>query len=67
MSNIDFIPSQSRPHATCEHCMGTVEHEPWCVIRDPKVPALAWGDLAQPSTIAFHATHMTDVCVERKR
>jgi hypothetical protein len=39
MNNIDFIHSLSRRNATspCELCLGTLEHEPWCVISDPKV------------------------------
>lgn len=39
MHNIGFINSHGQPNpaSLCEHCLGTLEHEPWCVMRDPKV------------------------------
>jgi hypothetical protein len=52
MNNIDFIHSQSRPSATCEHCLGTVEHEPWCVIRDPKVQ-YAYAIVNDPCALTY--------------
>ncbi|HKV79977.1 MAG TPA: hypothetical protein VJP02_17645 [Candidatus Sulfotelmatobacter sp.] len=52
MNNIDIIRSQSRPNATCEHCLGTVEHEPWCVIRDPKVQ-YAYAIVNDPCALTY--------------
>jgi hypothetical protein len=54
MNNIDFIHSQSQPNATspCEHCLGTVEHEPWCVIRDPKVQ-YAYAIVNDPCALTY--------------
>lgn len=54
MNNTDFIHSQSQPSATspCEHCLGTVEHEPWCVIRDPKVQ-YAYAIVNDPCALTY--------------
>ena len=39
MYNISFICSQNRLTAStpCDHCLGVLDHEPWCGTRDPKV------------------------------
>jgi hypothetical protein len=54
MSKTDFIHSQSRSNVTspCEHCLGTVDHEPWCVIRDPKVQ-YAYAIVNDPCALTY--------------
>jgi len=54
MSNTDFIHSQSRSNVTspCEYCLGAVDHEPWCVIRDPKVQ-YAYAIVNDPCALTY--------------
>ena len=54
MHNISFIPSQIRSNATipCDHCLGIVEHEPWCVTRDPKVQ-YAYAIVNDPCVLTY--------------
>ena len=54
MHNISFIPSQNRPNATtpCDHCLGIVDHEPWCVSRDPKVQ-YAYAIVSDPCVLTY--------------
>ena len=39
MNNVDFTHQhgQQKVAQVCLHCLGTQEHEPWCVTLDPKV------------------------------
>jgi len=39
MNNLDSIYRKSSPESPhiCEHCLGVIEHETWCITRDPKV------------------------------
>ena len=54
MYNIDRIHSLNRcsPPSPCEHCLGTVEHEPWCVMRDPKVQ-YAYAIVKDPYVLTY--------------
>jgi hypothetical protein len=54
MSNTDFVHSQTGSHVTspCENCLGTVEHEPWCVILDPKVQ-YAYAIVNDPCVLTY--------------
>jgi hypothetical protein len=54
MYNIDFIHSLNRLSAPspCELCLGTVEHEPWCVMRDPKVQ-YAYAIVKDPCVLTY--------------
>ena len=54
MHNISFIPSQIRPNSTIpfDHCLGIVEHEPWCVTRDPKVQ-YAYAIVNDPCVLTY--------------
>ena len=54
MHNIGYINSQNQPNAVapCEHCLGTVEHEPWCVTRDPKVQ-YAYAIVNDPCALTY--------------
>ena len=54
MSNTDFIHSQSRSNLTspCEYCLGAVDHESWCVIRDPKVQ-YAYAIVNDPCALTY--------------
>lgn len=54
MNNIDFIHSESRSNTTspCENCLGIVEHEAWCVTRDPKVQ-YAYAIVNDPCALTY--------------
>ena len=54
MHNTGFADSQNRPNAIilCEYCLGTVEHEPWCVKRDPKVQ-YAYAIVNDPCALTY--------------
>lgn len=54
MYNIDITHSQSRPNLTspCVHCLGIVEHEPWCVMLDPKVQ-YAYAIVKDPCALTY--------------
>lgn len=54
MHNIGIVNNQTRPNALtlCEYCLGTVEHEPWCVTRDPKVQ-YAYAIVNDPCALTY--------------
>ena len=54
MNNTDSVHSQSRStsSANCEHCQGLVEHEPWCITRDPKVQ-YAYAIVCDPCALTY--------------
>jgi len=54
MHNLDSIRSQSRSNSAgaCEHCQGIVEHEPWCITRDPKVQ-YAYAIVCDPCCLTY--------------
>lgn len=39
MNNLEWINHHTRCNSglPCDHCQGITDHEPWCIIRDPKV------------------------------
>lgn len=39
MNNLNSFQQGNRHNAdsTCEHCQGVMEHQPWCMNRDPRV------------------------------
>jgi len=54
MHNTDFMNRQNRPNTIipCEHCLGIVEHESWCVTRDPKVQ-YAYAIVKDPCALTY--------------
>lgn len=54
MHNIGFLSSQNRPNSgsPCEHCLGTGEHESWCVTCDPKVQ-YAYAIVNDPCVLTY--------------
>lgn len=54
MNKIGPISSQNRPNVVglCEHCLGTVAHETWCMTRDPKVQ-YAYAIVNDPCALTY--------------
>lgn len=54
MKNVDFTHEHSQQETTlvCSHCLGTQEHEPWCITRDPKVQ-YAYEIVAEPRKLTL--------------
>ena len=54
MHNLESIYSQIRSNSTgaCEHCQGIVDHEPWCITRDPKVQ-YAYAIVCDPYALTY--------------
>ncbi len=54
MNNINPVYTQSRSNVSspCDHCLGTGEHEPWCVTRDPKVQ-YAYAIVNDPCALTY--------------
>jgi len=53
VNNIDFIDDLTRSNTTpCEHCRGSVKHEPWCVTRDSKVQ-YAYAIVNDPCALTY--------------
>ena len=54
MYNIDFTHSENRSNVTlaCEHCLAVADHEPWCVMRDPKVQ-YAYAIVRDPCALTY--------------
>ena len=54
MNNIQSIYRQLRPDAIfpCDHCQGLSDHEPWCIMRDPKVQ-YAYAIVNDPCALTY--------------
>lgn len=54
MNNIQSIYRQIRPDAVfpCNHCQGLSDHEPWCIMRDPKVQ-YAYAIVNDPCALTY--------------
>ncbi len=54
MHNIESIYRQKRPDAIfpCDLCQGLNDHEPWCIMRDPKVQ-YAYAIVNDPCALTY--------------
>lgn len=54
MHNVESIFHQKRPDAIfpCDHCLGLSDHEPWCIMRDPKVQ-YAYAIVDDPCALTY--------------
>jgi len=54
MNNTSSSQDSTRNNAgaACEHCQGSIEHEPWCVTRDPRV-FYAYQIVTEASKLTF--------------
>jgi hypothetical protein len=52
--NIESINFQKRCGAVfpCGHCQGLTDHEPWCIMRDPKVQ-YAYAIVNDPCALTY--------------
>ena len=48
-----FHSNRYTAEAACEHCAGTVHHEPWCITRNPHVMN-AWEAVQDPVKLSVH-------------
>lgn len=54
MNNIVPIHRRKEPAAElpCAHCQGPNDHEPWCIMRDPKVQ-YAYAIVSDPCALTY--------------
>lgn len=54
MNNLEWIHHHTRCNGTlpCDHCQGMTDHEPWCVMRDPKVQ-YAYAIVNDPCALTY--------------
>ena len=54
MNNIVPIYRQNKSDSMspCDHCQGLADHEPWCIMRDPKVQ-YAYAIVSDPCALTY--------------